>query len=109
MQGNCYGCGVSLQTKDDTIAGYVDPKEYATKATHKQFNMMICARCAQLSNGKFVNAVEGQGGLKAAPGLITPKQLRDQLKTIRERKALVVKVVDVTDFHGSFLKKVSKC
>ena len=106
MQGNCYGCGVSLQTKDDTIAGYVDPKEYATKATHKQFNMMICARCAQLSNGKFVNAVEGQGGLKAAPGLITPKQLRDQLKTIRERKALVVKVVDVTDFHGSFLKKV---
>ena len=41
MQGNCYGCGVSLQTKDDTIAGYVSPKEYATKATHKQFNMMI--------------------------------------------------------------------
>ena len=73
---------------------------------HRHYDMMLCARCAALSNGKFVNAVEGQGGLKAAPGLITPKQLRDQLKPIREKKALVVKVVDVTDFHGSFLKKV---
>jgi nitric-oxide synthase len=32
--------------------------------------------------------------------------LRDQLTPIREKKVLVVKVVDVTDFHGSFLKKV---
>jgi hypothetical protein len=33
-------------------------------------------------------------------GLITPVQLRDQLTHIREKKVLVVKVVDVTDFHG---------
>jgi len=105
-QGNCYGCGVSLQTKNTSIAGFVDPEEYATKATHRQYNMMLCARCSELSNGKFINAVEGQGGLKAAPGLMTPKQLRDQLTPIREKKVLVVKVVDVTDFHGSFLKKV---
>ena len=106
-QGNCYGCGVQLQIIDESIAGYVDPDEYQTKAVvHRQFNGMLCARCAALSNGRFVNAVEGQGGIKAAPGLITPKQLRDSLKEIRERKTLVVKVVDVTDFHGSFLKKV---
>jgi len=106
VRGACYGCGVGLQTKDVDVAGYVDRETYATKATHGQFDIMLCARCAALSNGRFVNAVEGQGGTKAAPGLITPKQLRDQLKPIREKKVLVVKVVDVTDFHGSFLKKV---
>ena len=47
---------------------------------------------------------QSSGTLSA--GLITPKQLRDQLTHIREQKALVVKVVDVTDFHGSFLNKV---
>jgi len=73
---------------------------------HGQYDGMLCARCAKLSNGAFVNAVEGQGGIKAARGLIAPRELRESLKEIRERKTLVVKVVDVTDFHGSFLKKV---
>ena len=95
-----------MHTRSDDYAGYVDVATYERKATHGQWNMMLCARCAKLSNGAYVNAVEGQGGVKASPGLITPKELRDQLKPIREKKALVVKVVDATDFHGSFLKKV---
>jgi nitric-oxide synthase len=67
---------------------------------------MLCLRCADLSHGRMVNAVAGQGGARLSKGLITPVQLRDQLTHIRERKVLVVKVVDVTDFHGSFLNKV---
>ena len=106
-RGNCYGCGVALQTDFPSVSGYVPPAEYATKAHHRQLDgMMLCARCSDLSHGRMVNAVAGQGGARLRTGLITPAQLREQLSAIREKKALVVKVVDATDFHGSFLNKV---
>lgn len=107
LRGNCYGCGVALQTERADVSGYVDPDEYETKRVHKQlFGMMLCARCGDLSNGAMVNAVAGQGGARMSQGLITPSQLREQLTHIRDKKVLVVKVVDVTDFHGSFLNRV---
>lgn len=82
-------------------------EEYETKLQHKQlFGMMLCSRCCDLCNGGMVNAVAGQGGARPSKGLITPTELRDQLTHIREKKVLVVKVVDVTDFHGSFLNRV---
>ena len=106
-RGDCYGCGVALQTDFPEVSGYVTPAEYATKAHHRQLDgMMLCARCSDLSHGRMVNAVAGQGGARLRTGLITPAQLREQLSAIREKKALVVKVVDATDFHGSFLNKV---
>ena len=107
LRGNCYGCGVALQTERADVSGYVDPDEYETKRVHKQlFGMMLCARCGDLSNGAMVNAVAGQGGARMSQGLITPSQLREQLTHIRDKKVLVVKVVDVTDFHGCFLNRV---
>ena len=54
----------------------------------------------------MINAVVGQGGQKIETGLITPEELRETLKDIRGKKALVVKIVDLTDFHGSFLPKI---
>ena len=54
----------------------------------------------------MINAVVGQGGQKIESGLITPEELRETLKDIRRKKALVVKIVDLTDFHGSFLPKI---
>ena len=106
-RGDCYGCGVALQTDFPSVSGYVPKDEYATKAHHRQLDgMMLCARCSDLSHGRMVNAVAGQGGARLQTGLITPAQLREQLCSIREKKALVVKVVDATDFHGSFLNRV---
>ena len=54
----------------------------------------------------MINAVVGQGGQKIESGLITPEELRETLRGIRAKKALVVKIVDLTDFHGSFLPKI---
>ena len=106
-QGNCYGCGVALQTDFPDVSGYVPADEYETKRQHRQLNgMMLCSRCSDLSHGRMVNAVAGQGGAKLSAGLITPSELREQLTRIRDEKVLVVKVVDVTDFHGSFLNRV---
>ena len=89
------------------MSGYVPPDEYETKRQHRQLNgMMLCSRCSDLSHGRMVNAVAGQGGAKLSAGLITPSELREQLTRIRDEKVLVVKVVDATDFHGSFLNRV---
>ena len=89
------------------MSGYVPADEYETKRQHRQLNgMMLCSRCSDLSHGRMVNAVAGQGGAKLSAGLITPSELREQLTRIRDEKVLVVKVVDATDFHGSFLNRV---
>jgi hypothetical protein len=64
-QGACYGCGVALQTDDVSVSGFVPEEEYETKRQHRQlYGMMLCARCSELSHGRMVNAVAGQGGAR---------------------------------------------
>lgn len=61
-QGACYGCGVALQTDFPEVSGYVPLDEYETKRHHRQLHgMMLCSRCSDLSHGRMVNAVAGQG------------------------------------------------
>ena len=105
-RGTCYGCGVGLQTVSASAVGFVSELDYETKKKNKQLDLLLCSRCSNLSNGQMINAVVGQGGQKIESGLITPEELRETLKDIRRKKALVVKIVDLTDFHGSFLPKI---
>lgn len=105
-RGACYGCGVKLQTVSSSAVGFVSEEEYALKKKNKQLNLLLCSRCSHLANGQMINAVVGQGGQKIESGLITPEELRETLRGIRAKKALVVKIVDLTDFHGSFLPKI---
>jgi len=52
-RGNCYGCGVALQTGLPDVNGYVPPEEYETKRVHRQLHgMMLCSRCNDLSHGQ---------------------------------------------------------
>ena len=82
--GDCYGCGVALQTDFPDVSGYVPLLEYQTKKHHRQLTgALLCARCGDLSHGHMVNAVAGQGGARVGAGLITPIQLRDSLMHIR--------------------------
>ena len=61
-----------------------------------------------MTQGQILPAVvEGRLGVEAeGAGLVTPEELRDQLVHLRERKALVVLLVDVSDVSGSFLPRV---
>ena len=69
QQGACYGCGVALQTDFPAVNGYVPPDEYEEKRVHRQlYGMMLCARCSDLSQGRMVNAVAGQGGERMSAG-----------------------------------------
>ena len=62
-----------------------------------------------LTQGQILPAVvEGRLGIESGDGagLVTPEELRGQLVHLRERKALVVLLVDLSDVSGSFLPRV---
>ncbi|DBA83038.1 TPA: hypothetical protein ACH3X1_006811 [Trebouxia sp. C0004] len=111
-KGACYGCGLDLQTVQPGAAGYVTPEKYATRLQHKQLNKLLCGRCQELSNGHMVPAVEdfssrNLSGLQlAGKALISPDQLRNQLKGLAEQRILAVLVIDLLDCSGSFLSRV---
>ncbi|KAL0298389.1 UNVERIFIED_CONTAM: putative nitric oxide synthase [Sesamum radiatum] len=48
----------------------------------------------------------GNGGYSGGKQFVTAEELREKLSHLRHEKALVVKLVDVVDFNGSFLARV---
>ena len=117
------------------MGGYTDPQVLELARRHKgQARRTLCARCQALGHGKMVPGVadwgsqlvppparaddeaaaEGggavEGGLEGTTWdrelLLRPEELRDQLKPLRAKKALVLLLVDGTDFAGSFLNRV---
>ncbi|KAJ8429836.1 hypothetical protein Cgig2_000164 [Carnegiea gigantea] len=102
----CYGCGAPLQTHEVDAPGYVDPATYELKKKHRQLRTILCGRCRLLSHGHMITAVGGHGGYAGGKQFITAEQLRDKLSHLRHEKALIVKLVDIVDFNGSFLSRV---
>jgi len=107
MLPSCYGCGACLQEEYDDVPGYVDAELLASKRMHRQLDTVLCSRCRLLAQGKFVPVVrEASTDLAGNRAVITPQQLRDQLKGLADRAALIVKLVDMVDVSGSFLTRV---
>ncbi|KAF7824846.1 putative nitric oxide synthase [Senna tora] len=102
----CYGCGAPLQTSDVDAPGYVDLKTYELKKKHHQLKTILCGRCRLLSHGKMITAVGGHGGYSGGKQFITAEELREKLSHLRHQRALIVKLVDIVDFNGSFLTRV---
>nr|POF25442.1 no-associated protein 1, chloroplastic/mitochondrial [Quercus suber] len=115
----CYGCGAPLQTSDSDAPGYVDIETYELKKKHHQLRTILCGRCRLLSHGHMITAVGGNGGYSGGKQFVTAEQLREKLSHLRYEKALIVKLVstplaieasqhvDIVDFNGSFLARVS--
>jgi nitric-oxide synthase len=107
MLPSCYGCGAALQDAYDDVPGYVDAALLAEKRLHRQLDSVLCSRCRLLAQGDFLPVVqEASTGLAGGRAVITPQQLREQLKGLADRPALIVKLVDMTDVSGSFLTRV---
>ncbi|VVA10919.1 PREDICTED: ribosome biogenesis GTPase YqeH [Prunus dulcis] len=102
----CYGCGAPLQTSEPDAPGYSDPETYALKKKHHQLKTVICGRCKLLSHGHMITAVGGNGGYSGGKQFIMAEQLREKLAHLRHERALIVKLVDIVDFNGSFLARV---
>jgi ribosome biogenesis GTPase YqeH len=81
----CSGCGVKVQTENNTELGYV-PKSALEK------EIIICQRCFRLKHYNEVQDVS-----------LTDDDFLKILNTLGSRDALIVKVVDIFDFNGSWL------
>ncbi|CAL1371611.1 unnamed protein product [Linum trigynum] len=102
----CYGCGAPLQTSELDAPGYVAVDTYELKKKHRQLRTVLCGRCKLLSHGHMITAVGGNGGYSGGKQFVTADELREKLSHLRNEKALIVKLVDIVDFNGSFLARV---
>ncbi|KAF9600622.1 hypothetical protein IFM89_011205 [Coptis chinensis] len=102
----CYGCGAPLQTAEVDAPGFVDLQTYELKKKHRQLKTVLCGRCKLLAHGHMITAVGGNGGYSGGKQFITAEELRQKLSHLRHEKALIVKLVDIVDFNGSFLAHI---
>ncbi|KAG0562303.1 hypothetical protein KC19_9G135400 [Ceratodon purpureus] len=102
----CYGCGAVLQSSDVEAPGFLPLATFEVKKKHHQLKTVLCGRCVLLSQGAMIPAVSGNGGYGEGKGFISADELRAQLTHLKYEKALIVKLVDIVDFNGSFLTRV---
>ncbi len=81
----CIGCGVQIQTEDEKKMGYAPPA-----ALEKE--EVICQRCFRLKHYNDIQDVS-----------LTDDDFLKILHGIGHSNALVVKIVDIFDFNGSWL------
>src|SRR5699024_12011 len=86
----CQGCGVAIQTKNKDKPGYV-PASALEKET------IICQRCFRLEHYNEIQDVP-----------YTDSDFLKLISQISETKSLIVKLVDVIDFNGSFIKSLHR-
>jgi ribosome biogenesis GTPase YqeH len=87
----CTGCGIGIQTEDKEKPGYA-PLHSVIEREHP-----VCQRCFRI---KHYNEV--------APVALDNENFRKILHDIAKRPALVVKVVDLFDFAGSWVKEINQ-
>jgi 30S ribosome assembly GTPase len=81
----CIGCGVMIQTEDPRELGYA-PKSALEK------DQVICQRCFRLKHYNEIQDVN-----------LTDDDFLKILNEIGKSDALIVKIVDIFDFNGSWL------
>lgn len=86
----CIGCGVTIQTEDKNALGYA-PASALTK------DPIICQRCFRLKNYNDIQDVS-----------LTDDDFLRILNGIGSTDALVVKIVDIFDFNGSWLPGIQR-
>ena len=89
----CPGCGVILQSLDETLPGYV-PQHHFDK-----HEVVICQRCYKLRH-------YGQETAPASPKV--NEEFLTILKQAKKEKALIVYVLDLFTFESSFSPEVNQ-
>ncbi|SDH46668.1 hypothetical protein SAMN05192534_10613 [Alteribacillus persepolensis] len=81
----CAGCGARIQTEDPSSSGYVP-------SSALKRNVIICQRCFRLKHYNEVQDID-----------LDNTDFTDKLHELGKRNALIVKVVDLFDFEGSWI------
>lgn len=82
---NCIGCGAVIQTEDPKEVGYAPPSSIEKET-------VICQRCFRLKNYNEIQPVS-----------LTDDDFLRILNGLGEQEGLIVKIVDIFDFNGSWL------
>jgi 30S ribosome assembly GTPase len=85
MELNCIGCGAEIQTENPNALGYA-PASSLEKET------IICQRCFRLKNYNEIQPVS-----------LTDDDFLRILNGLGTQDGLIVKIVDIFDFNGSWL------
>lgn len=81
----CIGCGSTIQTEDPTQPGYAPESSLENED-------IICQRCFRLKNYNELQPVP-----------LTDDDFLRILNGLGQRKGLIVKIVDIFDFNGSWI------
>ena len=81
----CIGCGITIQTEDPKLEGFTPPASLEKED-------VICKRCFRLRNYNELQPVSLSGDDFLAI-----------LNGIGQKNGLVVKIVDIFDFNGSWI------
>lgn len=94
MDMKCMGCGSIIQTKDKNKEGYVPTNIYEDFIEGKT---VYCQRCFRIKHYQSIvsNDIPGDDYLKV-------------IEQIKLKKALIVLIVDIFDFSGSFLPNIKR-
>lgn len=89
----CKGCGALIQQEDSTKPGYVS-EEILKKLGPKK---VLCQRCFRLRHYSDVITYK-----------VSNTDYLNVIKRISEEDALIVKIVDIFDFSGSFVPAIKR-
>eukprot|EP00741_Cyanophora_paradoxa_P024640 tig00022080_g23790.t1 len=93
----CLGCGSAFQCEDERQPGFLpEAKMSELPSLAAEGRMAICKRCFQLKHYGKLAQLE-----------MNPEDFRRKLAGIRKKDCLVVKIVDIFDFQGTFLRDLS--
>lgn len=87
----CTGCGIGIQTEEKDRPGYAPLNSVVER------EYPVCQRCYRIKHYSDV-----------APVTLDNENFRKILSDIAKRPALVVKVVDLFDFAGSWVKEIKQ-
>ena len=88
----CIGCGAEIQSENPNKQGYL-PKSVVEKSIEE--NNLVCKRCFRLKNYNEVSDVE-----------LGAEDFYKLIKTLSKKDGLIVKVVNIFDFSGSWIEDV---
>ncbi|EKX39324.1 hypothetical protein GUITHDRAFT_114525 [Guillardia theta CCMP2712] len=93
-EGFCPGCGCKLQSSSSSAPGYVPESKTGQEK-------VVCVRCYNLQHYGKVNPDLTAQNAKYTE--VSPAAFRSILAPLKKQSCIVCYVVDIFDFHGTFL------
>jgi len=99
----CVGCGAKLQTEDPSTIGYVPP--FKLTENHR----FVCQRCYYMVYRTRVEEHLKMGATEETTNkdiLQSLKLFEQRLENICSKRCIIVYMIDIFDFDGSFIDKL---